>query len=257
MSANVLLDPVARVLVPLAAATSSREALETAAGLAAAVGARLEGLFVEDPNLARLSALPFAREVESLTAAERRLAPAAVERALRVEAAHLARLLAESAGRARVECTFEVTRGAWRAEIAAREAELTVLVGTRRGGVERRDRRLRRPVAVLFDASAAGQRGLFAASRLARANERELVILVPSADPASVSAARTEASAWLLAQGQLGRAMSLVPTAESLFAALRTLAGSALALPEPALAALDVDVETLAAHTPCTIILVR
>jgi hypothetical protein len=257
MAAGASLESITRVLVPLAAATRGREALETAAALAAAVGARLEGLFVEDPNLARVSALPFAREVESLTAAARRLAPAAIERALRVEAAHLARLLTESAGRMRVECTFEVTRGALRAEVAAREAELTVLVGARRGGAEERAVRVRRPVAVLFDASPPGRRGLAAATRYARAIQRELLILVPHADPAILNAARTEASAWLAAQAQAGRALPLAPTADALFAVLRTLGGSALALPESTLGALNVDVEALAAGAPCTIILVR
>ena len=43
----------AKVLVPLAPSPRGRAALAAAIDLAAAVGARLEGLFVEDPRRAR------------------------------------------------------------------------------------------------------------------------------------------------------------------------------------------------------------
>jgi hypothetical protein len=227
--------------------------IETGAGLAAAVGARLEGLFVEDANLARLSALPFAREVESLTAARRQLPPAAVERAFRVEAAHLSRLLAVSAERARVECSFHVTRGEWLAEVVAREADLTILVGSGRAAAG--ERAARRPVAALFDASEGAQRGLAAATRLARTIGRELLILVPRSG--ADDDASDEARAWLAAEGLAGRALPLPRTAAALFAAVRTHGGATLALPVSALTALAVDLAALAAGAPCTVILVR
>jgi len=246
-----------RVLVPLAASTRGREALETGAGLAAAVGARLEGLFVEDVNLARLSALPFAREVESLTAAWRQLLPAAVERAFRVEAAHLSRLLARSAQRARVESSFHVARGQWLAEIVARDADLTLLVGSGRVAAGERERTTHRPVAALFDASAGGLRGLAAATRLARAIDRELLILVPRSEGAGPCVASDEARAWLAAEQVAGRALPLPPTAAALFAAVRAHGGATLAMPVSALAALAVDLAALATDAPCTVILVR
>jgi len=250
-------DRAAGVLVPLAAAMRSREALDAGARLAAAIGARLEGLFVEDPNLERLSALPFAREIESLTAAARELHRGAVERAFRVEAAHLARMLAESAERARVESTFQVTRGSWLAEIVAREAALTVLAPRRGGEPGPAGRGERKPVAVLFDASDAAQRGLIAASRLARAGGRELLILVPRRDLAADAAARETAIAWLAAERLAGRAIALLPTADALFAAMRAQTGSTLALPLTALAGLAIDLAVLAADAPCTVIVVR
>jgi hypothetical protein len=255
MSAPAPPGRFARVLVPLAALTRSREALETGAGLAAAVGARLEGLFVEDANLARLSALPFACEVESLTAAARALPLAAVERAFRVEAARFARLLAQSADRARVECTFQVARGQWIAEAAARDADLTVLVGSRRAVAGDRDRGRRRRVAVLFDASAPAQRGLAAATRLARAIQRELLILVPQSGTAA--AADDEARSWLAAERLAGEALRLPPTAEALFALLRAHGGSTLTLPAAALSALAGDLAALVEDAPCALILVR
>lgn len=246
---------IARVLVPLAASAQCREALETGAGLAAAVGAQLEGLFIEDANLARLSALPFAREVESLTATLRQLPLAAVERAFRVEAALLSRLLARLAETARVECSFEVTRGQWLAEIAARDADLTVLAGFARGPSAGRARR--RSVAVLFDASAAAQRGLVAATRLARAVDSELLILLPQGRAAASAAARDQAQAWLAAEQLAGHAVPLAPTVADLFAAVRAHGGSSLALPVPALSMIRADLAALAGDAPCTLILVR
>src|SRR5512137_2232522 len=97
-----------RVLVALAASPQSRAAVETAIGLAAAVGARLDALYVEDANLMRLAALPFASETSPLTGIRRSLPLAEIERALRVEANRLERLLAHAAEQARIEWTFQV-----------------------------------------------------------------------------------------------------------------------------------------------------
>ncbi len=60
-----------RVLVALGAAAANRGAVETGVGLAAAMGAALDALFVEDANLLRLGALPFASEISALTGARR------------------------------------------------------------------------------------------------------------------------------------------------------------------------------------------
>jgi hypothetical protein len=92
---------LSRVLVALGASIPSRPAVETGVGLAAAVGAALEALFVEDANLLRLGALPFASEISALTGAWRALAVGEMERALRVEASRLEELLAASATRER------------------------------------------------------------------------------------------------------------------------------------------------------------
>ena len=51
-----------RILVALDASPRSLAALSTAGALAAELDAELSGLFVEDINLQRLLALPFARE---------------------------------------------------------------------------------------------------------------------------------------------------------------------------------------------------
>ena len=258
----------ARVLIPLAASARGEAALDAAVGLAAALGARLEGLFVEDANLARLCALPFAREVSPLTTAHRLLALADVERAFRVEAARLQRVLEHRAQQARVECSFDVTRGQLLAEAVAREADLTVLMGRERpaagdrGPARRAAGGMPSSVAVIFDASAASLRGLAAATGLARTLERELLILVPRGDAAAAPSA-TQRSAgeqardWLAAEGVAGTAVPLAPTRDALLAAVRVHGGSLLALPAATLAAFATDLAALAADAPCTLILVR
>jgi hypothetical protein len=258
----------ARVLVPLADSARDEAALDAAVGLAAAVGARLEGLFVEDANLARLCALPFAREVSPLTTAHRLLALADIERAFRVEAARLQRILERRAQQARVECSFDVTRGQLLAEAIAREADLTVLTGRERPAAGDRERARRAPggmpssVAVIFDASAASVRGLAAATGLARTLERELLILVPrggvTTEPSATERAASEqAREWLAAERVAGAAVLLAPNRDALFAAVRIHGGSLLALPAATLAAFATDLAALAADAPCTLILVR
>src|SRR5512147_1159699 len=88
-----------RVVVRLGLAPSDESALEAGLGLAAALGAALEGLFVEDTNLLRFGALPFASETSTLTGVRRSVGPTEIERALRVAASRYERRLAESASR--------------------------------------------------------------------------------------------------------------------------------------------------------------
>jgi hypothetical protein len=249
----------AQVLVPLAPSPRGRAALAAAIDLAAAVGARLEGLFVEDPRLARLSALPFAREVESLTAAARGLGEADIERAFRVEAAHLRQLLVEQAQRARIEFTFEVTRGEVEAEVAARAADLTVLLGTA-GSTARAGARApasRSRVMALYDATDAAVRGLAAAARLAHATAGELLILVPQGDARAAAEATAKARAWLEGEGVAGTALVLPATTSALRWAVRLHHGRMLTIPAPAMTALALDLAALADEPACAIVLVR
>jgi hypothetical protein len=75
-------------VVAVAFDTSARgqAALEAAVRLAAATRAQLQGLFVEDEDLLRLAGLPFAREIDCLSASLRQLHAATMERALRTAA---------------------------------------------------------------------------------------------------------------------------------------------------------------------------
>ncbi|HUH93832.1 MAG TPA: hypothetical protein VL742_11950 [Casimicrobiaceae bacterium] len=205
-----------RVLVALDAASWGRSVLEAGAELASALGARLEGLFVEDTDLVHLAGSPFARELSIVTGAWRDLAAEDVERALRLEAAKLERLLAEAAKRAQVPWSFTTARGRLIVVAAAREAELTVLAARPAAPTAAEGRLVRGSIAVVFDGSPAAVRALEVAGRLAGALGRELRVLV-SERAAPLAAA--EARAWLASRS--GVAVALPPGEAALAHALQ------------------------------------
>lgn len=86
-------------------------AIATAAELAIALESALLGLFVEDLDLLRLAALPFARESAAPPAIGRPLDAPTMERALRVKARAAERALARALEPRRQPWTFQVTRG--------------------------------------------------------------------------------------------------------------------------------------------------
>ncbi len=240
-----------RVVVALGAASPQKPALEAGFGLAAAVGAALEGLFVEDANLVRLASLPFATETCALTGARRNLATEDVERALRVEAARLEQRLASSAARTQVRWSFAVARGELFTQAAARQGDLLVL-GTHARAPPRPG-----PVAVLFDASPEARRALVAATRFARALSCALLILVPGNDAAPQRAVLKRAREWLAAEGIGGVALALAPDQRALIAAVRARGGLVLTLPEPALAAWPLDLAALVTAIACPLVIAR
>ncbi len=108
--------PIERVVVPLDAASENRTAIETAARLAARARAPLHGVFIEDEELLRLAGLPFARQVTIGRGAEP-FTSESIELQLRAAAERARQELVAAAKRHRVECTFEIVRGAiasWR-----------------------------------------------------------------------------------------------------------------------------------------------
>ena len=100
-----------RIVVALDASPNSVVALRAAAELASWLGLELEGLFVEDINVTRLSGLPYQQEVGSYTGALRRLDDLALQRQLRALATTIQRSMAREAGRRPVRWSFQVRRG--------------------------------------------------------------------------------------------------------------------------------------------------
>lgn len=101
-----------RILLALASPDPGAGLLEAVSRLLeASQAAELRALFIEDANLLRLAGLPFAREVGVVSAMERLLSTAQVERALRTQAAHAERLLAEAFGKSGTPFSFQVVRG--------------------------------------------------------------------------------------------------------------------------------------------------
>jgi nucleotide-binding universal stress UspA family protein len=197
---------VRRILVALDASTHSLAALAAAVELAAAMEAELEGLFVEDVNLLRLAALPFAREVRH-TASLEALDSARMERALKAQAAQAREALAAAAGRAQVHWSFRVVRGEVAQEVlqAAAQADLLTLGKqgrSRSPGARLGSTALRvalhapgalllvehgapggQPVLVLYDGSEGAERALDAAARLARMSGSPLIVLLLARAP--------------------------------------------------------------------------
>lgn len=109
----------ARIVIELAPGWRERDALQAAAALAGRVDAELVGLFVEDAELLRFAALPFALEIGFASAQRRRLDVTAVERSLHAHAAEAERTLASTAERSAIRWSFRVARGFAATELLA------------------------------------------------------------------------------------------------------------------------------------------
>lgn len=202
---------VRRVLVALDALSRSEAALRTAGALAAELNAELAGLFVEDADLARLFALPFARELCVLSGEVRPLSPVDLERNWRREAAMLEQRLAAAAGELRLRWSFRVRRGRMAAALSvdAPDFDLVVL-GERSAALPQVPGVFRRGGPVLVPlVPGAGDDAVRLASRLARRSGAELVILVPSADEPGFAAACQGALRAAAADGSAVRCVRL------------------------------------------------
>ncbi len=100
-----------RILVLLDASPESLAAAEATVELAAALGAELVGLFVEETELLALAGQPLTRAVDPFTATLQPLETPVLERRLRVQAARARERLARLAGGRGVGWSFRVERG--------------------------------------------------------------------------------------------------------------------------------------------------
>ena len=209
-----------RILVALDASPRSLAALSTAGALAAELDAELSGLFVEDINLQRLLALPFAREFCLLSGQLQPLSRAEIERTWRREAESLQRRLAEAAEQLQLRWSFQVARGRMATELSLQAQAFDLIVLGERTGVSvmtavQTTTRVKAhmpgqagPVLVLFEpGQPAASLGL--GIRLARRIGAELVLLIHAADEAAYLSACTAAQAALKAQGAAGRCVWL------------------------------------------------
>jgi nucleotide-binding universal stress UspA family protein len=169
-----------RVVVTLDATSENRIAIDTAARLAARAKAALHGVFVEDEDVLNLASLPFVRQVTLGGGAEPFTAEN-IELQLRAEAERARQELFAAAKQHRVECTFEVVRGASQIALSvASERDLVVA-----GGVTR-------PVAGNFRvecrwwSSIEAAAGPFLLTRNAWGTPGSIVMLLRDRGPASV-----------------------------------------------------------------------
>ncbi len=197
-----------RIVVAIDSSAHGRAAMDAAAALAEKLGAELTAIFVEDLDLVRLAALPFAREINS-RAESRPLDASRLERRLRTEVREAREACELAAAAKRVRARFEVVRGSVVHEIllAAEGADMLVLgrasSTTRRSAPLGRTARsvlagstrtvavvpaggdLGRPVAVVYDGSESSRRALDLGLRLAGEDHDNLVVLIPGQDARS------------------------------------------------------------------------
>ncbi len=212
---------VRRILVALDASTHSLAALEAAADLAASMEAELLGLFVEDINLLRLASLPFARAIRYPSATEERLDSARMERELKVQAEQAREALARAAESRKVPWSFRVVRGQVTAAVSAAASEADLLTlgkasrsvtkkvhlgstalavatgGTRALLLVQHGVPFRQPVLALYDGSRGAQQALAAATRLAKAGDGRLIVIILAYAPDKAKRLENEVDNWI------------------------------------------------------------
>ena len=213
--------PIRRILLALDTATHSLAAFEAATALAARLDAELHALFVEDINLLRLAALPFARETCLTSATTRRLQNPDMERALRAEATRAQATLATVATRLNVRWSFQVTRGQMAAQVSEAAVETDLIALTFSGSVPAGlahiaatmetvmqgapcpllmlppGAAIRPPFVVIYDGSPASVRALRLAGQLAEAEGKGVTVLLVAAEPSKARQLRIEVDAVL------------------------------------------------------------
>ncbi len=268
-----------RVLVALDMAGGGQAALEITANLAAAFGAELVGLYVEDAELLEAAALPVSRWVSSGAASQAPFDVALMRRALKVSAGQAGRMLAEVAVRQKIQWTFRVKQGALAEQLLAEVGASDILAlvapaggqAQARGAVYRRliaarasccvlvvrpDGRPSQPVVALYTGS---QRALAAAARLARAYRRPLLVLAAAETAEAVTALVEAASGWL-EDGAISAPVRgiVADTVSELGAAIATLYPGVLVIDRPqGPAAKGYDLDALLEHPPCSIFVLR
>jgi len=245
--------PIRRILLALDTATHSLAAVEATTALAARLDADLYALFVEDINLLRLAALPFARETRLTSATTHRLQNPDMERALRAEATRAQATLATVATRLHVRWSFHVTRGQVAAQVRAAALETDLVALTFSGGapaglthVAATMETIMRgapcpllmlppgagihpPFVVVYDGSPASARALRLATQLAQAEATGVTVLLATVEPSALRRLRSETDALLAGTKVTARYPVLLrPEATAIARAVRAAAAGTL-----------------------------
>ena len=210
-----------RITVTLDASESGRPPLETAARLAAILGAELEGVFVEDINLIRLSGLPFLRELRPWSIADEQISSQRMQRELRTLARRAEQMLERVARETGVPWSFQVWQGrpeaasllkAFGAEILSL-GRISSRVSSRMFAPARRlsppSRKTDASISVLFSGSEQAARAVATACSLARDMGARLTVMLPGIPAQAVPALKERALAILKQHGQVARLVEL------------------------------------------------
>jgi hypothetical protein len=162
-----------RILLVLGPSTPTRDALSAAVAFAARLSAELHPLFVEEEELLRAAALPFARQLDRLGHNSEPLDEATVKAGWQSLSSAAGATLRRSATELGVPLHFRVTRGATEQEVvrASASVDMIMFASAQRPRVMRERSGL--PIAfgsrvcVLRDGSASAERALNVARALA------------------------------------------------------------------------------------------
>jgi hypothetical protein len=247
---------VRRVLVALDAASPSGAAMESAARLAALLGAELHGLFVEDIDLLRLAALPFAQEVSFSSAAERRIEASAVEAIFRVKIEERRQLLAVAAQGAGARWSFRVVRGRVIEAALGAAAEADLLFFGRREAFPAIG--AARPIVVLSSGAPTDCNSLQLAAQLAGGNGGGVVVLVMPGERGTMDLLRDERER-LASQSGAGRIRCEVtpPQVAAITEAVRRCRGKLLLIDPQGGRLTHSQIADLVERLDCPVVLVQ
>jgi hypothetical protein len=189
------LSAIRRVLLAAHTGSVPDESVKAARAIAAAFHAELAALFIEDPNLVRMAALPFTREIGAASGSVRPIEPADVERALRLQADRMRRSLDELV-------SFRVERGGFAQRVLEEISDSVAAVLTPGSRTRQLYRARAQPqshdVMALYDDSPGGARALALGLRLSQSQAVLRVAVAAATDLefwARQEAARSRASA--------------------------------------------------------------
>jgi hypothetical protein len=167
----------------------SRELLSLGATIASLLQAEIEGVFVEDDRLIRLTGLPFLRELRLESRNEARLDPARLIREWRAIAKQAREVLEDSATRAGLSWSFRVWRGEYDSDLEqfAANSEL-LLMGSQGALSTHRLSTKAKPsstatkplkLGVIFDSGMVEKKLLDTITELGQKPEIELILFLP------------------------------------------------------------------------------
>jgi hypothetical protein len=186
-------SPINRVLIALDAPLQDLDLLEMAISLAANRQVELVTLFIEDQDLFHLASLPFAQEIDRVSARERKLDSFQIARTFRAQAQEIGRALERLTKQPRVSHSLKVVRGRYMSEVLSAVTGMEVVFLRKEiGSYKKRFRSLppevtttpvrqsrkHNAVWTIFNGSAGSCRALITASDIARAENRDLVMVL-------------------------------------------------------------------------------